>query len=141
MSVDVERRILENSKVIAVVGCSREPGKPSHDIPEYLKSVGYRIIPVNPNAEEILGERSYKDLKSIGERVDVVDVFRPSSEALRVTEEAFGIGAKAVWLQLGIVSDEAERFAKSHGMDFVMNRCMMVEYITLGINRRVGSPP
>ena len=114
--------------VIAVVGCSREQGKPSHDVPEYLQEAGYKIIPVNPFADCILGEKAYKKLSEIPVRVDVVDVFRPSAEALEITKEAYAIGAKAVWLQEGIFNDDAKKFAEEHNMLFVMNRCMMKEH-------------
>lgn len=117
--------ILRNFRVIAVVGCSRNEGKPSHDVPMYLQQHGYRIIPVNPNADTILGERAYATLAAIKERVDVVEVFRPASEALGIAKEALAIGAKALWLQEGIISEEAQRFANEHGMLFIMDRCMM----------------
>ncbi len=117
--------ILRNFRVIAVVGCSRNEGKPSHDVPMYLQQHGYRIIPVNPNADTILGERAYATLAAIKERVDVVEVFRPAGEAPGIAKEALAIGAKALWLQEGIISEEAQRFANEHGMLFIMDRCMM----------------
>lgn len=117
--------ILRNFRVIAVVGCSRNEGKPSHDVPMYLQQHGYRIIPVNPNANTILGERAYATLAAIKERVDVVEVFRPAGEAPGIAKEALAIGAKALWLQEGIISEEAQRFANEHGMLFIMDRCMM----------------
>ncbi len=117
--------ILRNFRVIAVVGCSRNEGKPSHDVPMYLQQHSYRIIPVNPNADTILGERAYATLAAIKERVDVVEVFRPAGEALGIAKEALEIGAKALWLQEGIISEEAQRFANEHGMLFIMDRCMM----------------
>jgi predicted CoA-binding protein len=117
--------ILKNFHVVAVVGCSREEGKPSHDVPAYLQSVGYRIIPVNPYADTILGEKAYKSLLDIKEPVDVVDVFRPAKEALQVAIQAAEIKAKALWLQEGIFSSEAEAYAKEHGLIFIQNRCMM----------------
>ncbi len=123
-----EAKILRNTRTIAVVGCSKEEGKPSHDIPAYMQSVGFRIVPVNPNADMILGEKCYKNVKEIPFKVDLVDVFRPSNEALSVTMAAFEAGITRVWLQLGIYSKEAEDFAASKGMEFVMDRCIMVEY-------------
>ena len=131
---DVDRiaeRILKICRTIAVVGCSRTAGKPSHDVPMYLQNNGYRIIPVNPNADNILGEKAYAKLLDIKEPIDVVDVFRPAPEAPAIAEEAFRIGAKALWLQEGIVSEEAARIAKGHGMPFVMDRCMMKEHYRL----------
>ncbi len=126
--------ILGSFHVIAVVGCSREEGKPSHDVPKYLKSVGFRIIPVNPFADYILDEKAYKKLSDIPEKVEVVDVFRPATEALQIAKEAYAIGAKALWLQEGIISEEAESYALSHGMLFVMNRCMMKEHYARNIS-------
>lgn len=131
-----ERFILGNFKVIAVVGCSREEGKPSHDIPKYMQEAGYKIVPVNPNADEILGEKSYPSLLDIPFKVDVVDIFRPGSEALEIAKEAHSIGAKALWLQEGIFNESAEKYAEDNGILFVMNRCMMKEHVRLieGIN-------
>ncbi|EET90178.1 MAG: CoA-binding protein [Candidatus Micrarchaeales archaeon] len=127
-----EKYILENFKVIAVVGCSRNVGKPSHDVPEYLQQHGYRIIPVNPFADEILGEKAYKSLLDLsGSKIDVVDVFRPAGEALQIARDAVAIGAKALWLQEGIISEDAQKFAAAHGLRFVMNRCMMKEHYRL----------
>ncbi|MCL4411036.1 MAG: CoA-binding protein [Candidatus Marsarchaeota archaeon] len=127
-----ERYILENFKVIAVVGCSRNVGKPSHDVPEYLQQHGYRIIPVNPFADEILGEKAYKSLLDIsGQKIDVVDVFRPAGEALQIARDAVAIKARALWLQEGIISEDAQKFAAEHGLKFVMNRCMMKEHYRL----------
>ncbi len=136
MGIDLERAILEESTTIAVVGCSRNPGKPSHDIPLYLKDAGYIIIPVNPGADVILGEKAYPDLKSVKAHIDVVDVFRPAEEALRITKDAYEMGIRSIWLQLGIRSEEAREFAEAHGMRFIMDRCMMVEHRALNIGRK-----
>ncbi len=125
---DVARKILSSFKVIAVVGCSRNEGKPSHDVPQYLKDAGYKIIPVNPSADTILGEKAYKNLLEIKEPVDVVDVFRPSAEAVEIARQAVQIKAKALWLQEGIFSEEAKKIAEENGLLFVMNRCMMKEH-------------
>lgn len=125
----IAKFILENFKIIAVVGCSRESGKPSHDIPKYLQSMGYKIIPVNPFADFILNEKCYKNLGEIKEKVDVVEVFRPSKEAVEIAKQAKLINTKAIWLQEGIISEEAENFAKTNNILFVMNRCMMKEHI------------
>ena len=111
---EIAEFVLKNFKVIAIVGCSREEGKPSHDVPKYLQMIGYRIIPVNPFADFILGEKCYKSLTDITERVDVVDVFRPSNEALEIAKQALQIHAKVLWLQEGIISNEAERFANDN---------------------------
>jgi predicted CoA-binding protein len=125
--------ILKNSKVIAVVGCSRDEAKEAHKIPKYLKEAGYKIIPINPNADFILGEKAYKKLIDLKgkEKVDVVDVFRPGREALQIAKEAKEIGAKALWLQSGIISKEAKEFAENNNILFVENRCMMVEHYRL----------
>jgi len=123
--------ILKNFKIIAVVGCSKDEAKEAHKIPKYLKEVGYKIIPVNPTADFILGEKAYPSLLDVKEKVDVVDVFRPAREALEIAKQAKQIGAKAIWLQSGIISKEAEEFCKNNNILFVENRCMMVEHARL----------
>jgi hypothetical protein len=123
-----EKEILEKYKTIAVVGCSTNPEKPAHYVPKYLKDHGYKIIPVNPFAEEILGEKVYPSLTEVPGKVDVVEVFRPSQETPGVVEQAIKKGAKAVWLQEGIVNDEAAELARGAGIEFVMDRCMMKEH-------------
>ncbi|MEX2721398.1 MAG: CoA-binding protein [Candidatus Wukongarchaeota archaeon] len=125
------RYILENLRVIAVVGMSRSSYKPSHGVPKYLKEHGYRIIPVNPNTEEILGEKCYPDLLSVPEKVEVVEVFRPSEEAPGIVDQAIKKKVKVVWLQLGIINDEAGEKARKAGIIFIQNRCMMIEYQNL----------
>jgi predicted CoA-binding protein len=121
-------RILKNSKNVAVVGLSRDAGKDSHRVASYLKVNGFKIIPVNPSADEILDEKVYKDLTKIPGRVDVVDIFRPSDEVGPIVEQAIDIGAKAVWMQLGIVNESAAENAAGAGLDVVMDRCMMTEH-------------
>ena len=123
--------ILSKYHVIAVVGCSRNEGKPSHDVPEYMQSAGYKIIPVNPSADTILGEKAYKSLLDITFPVDVVDVFRPSPETPEIARQAVQIKAKALWLQEGIFNDEAKKIAEDNGLLFIMNRCMMKEHYKL----------
>ncbi|MCL4383073.1 MAG: CoA-binding protein [Candidatus Marsarchaeota archaeon] len=123
--------ILKNFHTIAVVGCSREQGKPSHDVPEYLQQNGYRIIPVNPFADYILNEKAYKSLLDIGEQIDVVDVFRPANEAVDIAKQAIQIHAKALWLQEGIINEAAEKLAIENNILFIMNRCMMKEHVKL----------
>ncbi|RMF89742.1 MAG: CoA-binding protein [Methanobacteriota archaeon] len=122
------RQILEEYRTIAVVGLSKNPEKDSHRVARYLQSAGYRVIPVNPTAEEILGEKAYPRLSDIPFKVEVVDIFRPSAEAGAVVEEAISVGAKAVWMQLGIVNEEAAKKARNAGLDVVMDRCMMIEH-------------
>jgi predicted CoA-binding protein len=122
------KRILIETKVIAVVGCSRNPEKDAHIVPKYLKEHGYRIIPVNPFADEVLGYKSYESLSEIDEPVDVVEVFRPSDEVLEVVKEAIKLKPKAIWMQLGIINEEAAALAKENGIKVIMNRCMMTEH-------------
>jgi predicted CoA-binding protein/uncharacterized protein YndB with AHSA1/START domain len=127
------REILEYASTVAVVGLSRDPGKPSGHIPYLLQHRGIRIIPVNPNAAEILGERSYRSLLDIEGPVDVVDVFRPAADAPAIARQAVAIGARALWLQLGIRSDEARSIAEAGGLDYVQDLCMGRQSIQLGI--------
>ena len=122
------RYVLENFRVIAVVGMSRSSYKPAHGIPKFLKEHGYRIIPVNPKTEEILGEKCYPNLLAVPEEVEVVEVFRPSNEAPKIVDQAINKKVKAVWLQLGIMNDEAAEKARKAGIIFIQNRCMMIEY-------------
>lgn len=119
--------ILERSSTIAVVGIARTTDKPSGGVPADLQARGFRIVPVNPKADEVLGERAYASLSDVTEPVDVVEVFRPADEAPEIARQAVAIGAKAVWLQQGIVSDEARRIAEEAGVDFVQDRCMGIE--------------
>jgi len=121
------REILEASTTIAVVGASRDAGKSAHSVPQQMQLHGWRIIPVNPFADELFGEKVYRRLADIPEPVDMVDVFRPSDQAADVALQAAEIGAKALWLQQGIVSEEARRIAEEARMDFVQDRCMAVE--------------
>lgn len=122
--------ILQKSKTIAVVGCSREQEKDAHRIPKYLKERGYKIIPVNPFADEILGEKSYKTLSEIKEPVDVVEIFRPSEKCLEVVNEAVNLKPKpkAVWMQLGIKNEEAVKLAEENGIKVIMDKCMMIAH-------------
>jgi hypothetical protein len=127
------RRIYADSKTIAVVGASPDPAKRAHVVPAYLQEQGYRIIPVNPNHEEVLGEIAYPTLLDIPEPVDVVDVFRPADEAPGIAENAVSIGANVLWLQLGIVSEKAGEVATEAGLDFVMDHCMGAMHAKLGL--------
>jgi uncharacterized protein len=127
------KTILRRSKVIAVVGISRYAHKEAGRVPMQLQMAGYRVIPVNPHADVLLGEKVYRRLEDIPEPVDLVNVFRPSAETPEVVRQAVDIGAKAVWLQLGISSDEARRIAREAGLDYVENRCIAVEMARLGL--------
>ena len=124
------RRIAEESKTWAVVGLSPDPRRASHGVAQFLLARGYRVIPVNPQAgcEEILGQRCYPDLASIDGPVDVVDIFRRSEQAGVHVDEAIAIGAKAVWLQLGVRDDSACRRASDAGLMVVMDRCPKIEF-------------
>jgi uncharacterized protein len=130
---DELRDIYANTRTIAVVGASTNPEKPGFDIPAYLKSQGYRIIPVSPKGGEILGEKVVTSLSEIDEPVDVVDVFRPSEETPGIAREAAAIGAKVLWLQSGIYSEDAAEIAASEGMKVVMDSCMRANHLRLGL--------
>ncbi|MFH1926680.1 MAG: CoA-binding protein [Chloroflexota bacterium] len=127
MSEDIEK-ILKESRTIAVVGLSPRPERASHSVARYLQAQGYRIIPVNPTVEEVLGERSYPDLASIPETVDVVDIFRRSEHVPPIVEAAIAVGARTVWMQEGVVHEKAAQKAKAAGLLVVMDRCMLVEH-------------
>ncbi len=126
-------RALLDAETIAVIGCSTTPGKPAHDVPAYLQRQGYRVIPVNPFADEVLDEPAYDSLADVDERIDLVDVFRPSEEvpdvlaAVRDRNEARG-DADAAWLQLGISHDAAAAEAEAAGISVVQDRCLKVEH-------------
>jgi uncharacterized protein len=122
--MDELKKIYEDTSTIAVVGASGDEMKAAHTIPRYLQRQGFRIIPVNPRGGEILGETVVEGLTDVTERVDVVDVFRPSEETPDIARDAVKIGAKVLWLQEGIQSEEAERIATEGGLKVVMNRCM-----------------
>lgn len=126
-------RIYTQPKTIAVVGASDTEGKPAHDIPLYLKSQGYRIIPVNPRGGEILGEPAFATLRDVDAPIDVVEVFRPPDEAERVAREALAVGAKALWFQPETHSDEALRAVADSGLTVVTDRCMGVTHRQLGL--------
>ncbi|MGV9211136.1 CoA-binding protein [Micromonospora sp. RB23] len=121
------QQILADSAVIAVVGASRDPMKAAHRVPLQMQRYGWRIIPVNPTVDELFGERAYASLADIPHPVDLVDVFRPAADAVQVVRDAAAIGAPAVWLQLGIVSAEAREIAEKAGMEYVEDRCLIIE--------------
>ena len=122
------RDILKSTKTIASVGLSSNPEKESYSIVAYLREQGYRVIPVNPTAAEIMGEKSYPDLASVPVKVDVVQVFRRPEDVPPVVDEAIKIGAKVVWMQVGIEHEEAARKAEAAGLKVVMNACMRVAH-------------
>ena len=125
--------IFAETKTIAVVGASADPSKPAHTIPRYLQRQGYRIVPVNPRGGELLGEPVARSLAEVDGPVDVVEVFRPAEEAPRIAREAVEVGAKVLWLQLGIVSQEARQVAEAAGLTVVMDRCMGETHAELGL--------
>jgi len=127
-SGDVVAQILRGAKTVAVVGLSSNAMRASHGVAEYLKSAGYRIIPVNPNEAEVLGEKAYARLEDVPEPVDIVDVFRRAEELPAVAESAIGIGAKVLWMQLGIENAEAAEKARAAGLVVVEDSCLMVEH-------------
>ena len=122
--------ILDRYRTVAVVGISDKPDRDSYRVAEYLKQSGYHILPVNPTLDQWLGIKAYRDLSSIPEdvRVEIVDVFRKPDAALQVVEEALKLKPAVVWLQEGVVNQEAAELAKSHGIQVVMDRCMMKEH-------------
>jgi predicted CoA-binding protein len=133
------REILEYARTVAVVGASREQNKAAGSVPIALKDHGFRLFPINPTADILFGERVYRSLEDLPERVDVVQVFRPAGEAPEVARQAVAIGARALWLQLGIKSDEARRIAEAAGLDYVEDRCMGVERARYRIEKRIAA--
>lgn len=125
------KNLLTNAKTIAVVGASPKPYRDSGAIAEYLGKKGYTVYPVNPKYEEILGMKSYPDLRSIPVKVDIVDIFRNPDDVEPVIDEAIAIGAKAVWMQLGVVNEAAATKAEAAGLDVIMDRCIAVEHRAL----------
>ncbi|HEU5033987.1 MAG TPA: CoA-binding protein [Mycobacteriales bacterium] len=129
------RQILEEFTTFAVVGLSSDPTKAAHSVPAALQAYGWRVIPVNPHAERLLGETVYRRLADIPEPIEVVNVFRPSAEAADVARQAVEVGAKALWLQLGIASPEARRIATGAGLLYVEDRCVAVERARHAVRR------
>jgi len=132
-SIMVEERILKEYRTVAMVGLSPDPSRPSYRVASYLAEHGYEVVPVNPHAQEILGKRSYPDLSSVPRGVEVVDIFRRSEEVMPVVDEAIKIGAKAVWMQEGVINEEAASRAKHAGLLVVMNKCMFKEHQRLAL--------
>ena len=130
------RRILLRSRTLAVVGLSAQWHRPSYFAAKYMRDHGYRILPVNPRYDEVLGQRCYPDLRSVPEAIDIVDCFRKAEEIPAIAEDAIAIGAKVLWMQLGIVNHEAAQRAVAAGLDVVMNRCVKIEHARIlgGLN-------
>lgn len=122
------RHILNKYKSIAVVGISDSPMRPSHQVTNYLINAGFKIIPVNPNLKEVFGLKCFPDLKSIPVKIDIVDVFRKPEHVPQIVNDSIEIGAKVLWLQLGVIHHEAAEKAKSHGLKVVMDRCIKIEH-------------
>ena len=145
-SITTLRRILRECRTVAVVGLSPEWHRPSHFAAKYLQEHGYRVIPVNPRTDKILGERCYASLLEIPERVDMVDVFRRSADVLPIAQQAVQIKARCLWQQIGVVNLEADKLARASGLDSVMDRCAKIEHARIfgglhwaGVNTQVIS--
>ena len=132
-SEDTIRTIFRDTKSIALVGASADPSRASHGVMRFLLNRGYRVIPVNPTETEILGQKVAPSLSAIGEKVDMVDVFRRSEAVLPIAEEAVKIGAKVFWTQLGVINQEAAAVCEKAGLTVVMNRCPAIEIPRLGL--------
>jgi uncharacterized protein len=128
VAVDAIGELLKSARVIAVVGLSSNPMRPSYGVAEYMKNAGYKIIPVNPNETEVLGERAVARLEDIREKVDIVDVFRRSEFVPEVAESAIAIGARALWLQEGVIHEAAAKRARDAGLFVVMDKCILKEH-------------
>ena len=144
--INTLRRILHDSRVLAVVGLSASWHRPSYFAAKYMMDHGYRVIPVNPQYKEVLGQKCYASLRDIREKVDLVDVFRKSSDVMPIAEDAIAIGAKVLWQQIGVKNAEAAEKARAAGLDVVMDRCVKIEHGRLfgglnwvGVNTRVIS--
>jgi hypothetical protein len=144
--INTLRRILKEARTIAVVGLSANWWRPSYFAAKYMQEHGYRIIPVNPAYPEVLGEKCYASLRDIPEQVDIVDCFRKSEEIPPIADEAIAIGAKILWMQLGVINHEAAAKARNAGLELVMDRCVKIEHARLfgglnwvGVNTKVIS--
>ncbi len=124
-------QILQTCRTIAVVGLSDRPDRPSYGVAQYMQAKGYRIVPVNPNATEILGHKSYASLLDIPHAVDMVNVFRKTEDVLPIAQQAVQIGAKCLWQQIGVQNLEADALAQAHGLFSVMDRCLKIEHAAM----------
>ena len=129
--IAIIRKILKDSKTIAVVGLSPKPHRPSHRVASYLMEVGYSIIPVNPGQDIILGQTCYPNLRAIPGPVDLVDIFRRQEEILPIVDDAIDIGARFIWMQEGIVNEEAATKAETAGLEVIMDRCTKIDHLNL----------
>ena len=135
--LDPVTEILKNGRTIAVVGLSAKPYRPSRGVAEYMQSAGYRIVPVNPMETEVLGEKSYARLEDIPFHIDIVNIFRRSEFVPEIVRSAIAVGARAVWMQEGVVHHEAAEAARQAGMQVVMDSCIMKEHVK---RFRIGRP-
>ena len=126
------KRIFKECRTIAVVGLSSNPFRPSNGVAAFMQKKGYRVIPVNPNETELFGEKAFANLFSIGEKIDLVDIFRRADEAGKAVDEAISIGAKAVWLQESVIDNEAAKRAEDAGLLVVMDRCWLKDFMKYG---------
>ncbi|MBS1186079.1 MAG: CoA-binding protein [Burkholderiaceae bacterium] len=122
------KEIFETCRTVAVVGCSPKPERAGHYVARYWQERGYRVIPVNPGHQELVGERCYPSLRDIPEKIDIVDCFRRAEEIMPIVEDAIAIGAKVIWMQLGVINEEAAERAEAAGLKVVMDRCPKIEY-------------
>jgi len=127
-------KLLRTSHTIAVVGLSCKRYRPSYGVAEYMQNAGYRIIPVNPCEEEVLGEKSYNDLAQVPEKVDIVDIFRRSEFVPEIVDAAIRLGARAIWMQEGVIHEEAAAKAQAAGLEVVMDRCILKEHRRMLVN-------
>jgi predicted CoA-binding protein len=135
-SDDQLRKLLTEARTIAIVGASSSPDRPSHGIMKKMLDAGYRVIPVNPREDEVLGQKAYGSLLDVPEKVDIVDVFRRAEDTPPIADDAVAIGAKALWLQSGIVNEETARRAWSGGLMSIMDMCIGVEHSLLQIPKK-----
>ena len=136
------KKILLKNKTIAMIGVSKDPSKPSTIVMKYMQKYGYKVIPVNPTAkgEKILGEIFFGTLEDIKTKIDIVDVFRPSKEALGIAKDTVKVGAKVLWLQLGISSKEAKAIVESNNIEYIENRCTKMEYQKIFLKKSQAFP-
>ena len=136
------KEIFTESKVIALVGASAKKDKTSHIVMKYLIEFGFEVIPINPGAagQEILGQMTYRSIKEIDKKIDIVDIFRPSAEAEKIVEEAKDLNPKTIWLQLGITSEKAEENAKSINANYIENSCIKTEYQRIMQKKKINFP-
>ena len=136
------KEILDKNKTIAMIGVSKDPKKPSTIVMKYMQEYGFKVIPVNPKAkgDKILGEEVFEKITDIKQKVDIIDVFRPSNEVYAIAEDAVKIGAKVLWLQLGIRDEKAKELVEKNDIDYVDNRCTKMEYQKLFLKMRQAFP-